>query len=54
MFPREVSEAALSHAVGDAVEQSYRRGDALELRNQLMNEWANYCTAHDKLTAFAA
>jgi integrase len=43
MFPREVSEAALSHAVGDAVERSYRRGDALELRRKLMNAWTTYC-----------
>jgi hypothetical protein len=35
-FPRELSEAAFSHAVGDAVEQSYRRGDALELRLSLL------------------
>lgn len=56
MFPREVSEAALSHAVGDAVEQSYRRGDALELRRQLMNAWASYCetVAEDHVKAIAA
>ena len=28
-FQREVAEAALAHTVGDAVEQAYRRGDAL-------------------------
>ena len=27
-FPREIAEAALAHAVGDAVERAYRRGDA--------------------------
>ncbi len=43
LFPREVSEAALSHAIGDAVERSYRRRDALELRRKLMVAWANYC-----------
>jgi integrase len=43
MFPREAAEAALSHVVGDAVEQSYRRGDALELRRRLMNAWASFC-----------
>jgi integrase len=40
---REVSEAALAHAVGDAVEQAYRRGDALEIRRQLMDAWDAYC-----------
>ena len=29
-FPREVCEAALGHATGDATEQAYRRSDALE------------------------
>jgi hypothetical protein len=28
-FPRELAEAALAHAVGDATERAYRRGDAL-------------------------
>ena len=42
-FPREVAEAALSHAVGDTVERSYRRSDALEKRRALMQAWADYC-----------
>lgn len=42
-FPREVAEAALAHAVGDAVERAYRRGDALEKRRALMEAWATYC-----------
>ncbi len=41
--PREVAEAALAHAVGNAVERSYRRGDALEKRRALMADWAAYC-----------
>ena len=41
--PREVCEAALAHAVGDAVELAYRRGDALEKRRVLMCDWADYC-----------
>jgi len=40
--PREICEAALAHAVGDAVERAYRRGDALEKRRSLMNDWAAY------------
>jgi integrase len=43
-FPREICEAALAHATGNAVEQAYRRGDALEKRRGLMETWANYCT----------
>ena len=41
--PREIAEAALSHAVGDAVERSYARSDALDRRRALMGEWAAYC-----------
>jgi integrase len=41
-FPREIAEAALAHVVGDATEQAYRRGDALEKRRKLMTAWANY------------
>jgi integrase len=44
-FPREVTEAALAHAVDNAVEQAYRRGDALEKRRKLMEAWATYCTS---------
>lgn len=38
-----VSEAALGHAAGDAVERAYRRGDALRKRRALMNDWSTYC-----------
>ena len=41
--PREVAEAALSHRVGNSVELSYSRGDALEKRRRLMPLWADYC-----------
>ncbi|MBZ9873472.1 integrase arm-type DNA-binding domain-containing protein [Mesorhizobium sp. BR1-1-9] len=41
--PRELAEIALAHAVGDAVERAYARGDALEKRRQLMADWAAYC-----------
>jgi integrase len=40
--PREVVEAALSHAVGNKTELAYRRGDALEKRRLLMNEWGAF------------
>jgi integrase len=41
-YPREIAETALAHAVGDAVERAYARGDALEKRRALMTAWANY------------
>ena len=49
-YPREVAEAALSHAVGDKVEAAYRRSDFFEKRRQMMDAWARYCempTAND-------
>ena len=42
-FPREITETALAHVIGDKVEQAYRRSDALEKRRKLMDAWATYC-----------
>ena len=42
-FPREAAELGLAHAVGDAVERAYARGDLLEKRRKLMEAWATYC-----------
>lgn len=41
-YPNHVAEMALAHTVSDAVERAYRRGDMLEKRRQMMQEWANY------------
>jgi integrase len=38
----EVAEMALSHAIDDKVEAAYRRGDLLEKRIALMNDWAAF------------
>jgi integrase len=43
-FTGDVAEAALAHAVGDATERAYQRGDLFEKRSKLMNAWANYLT----------
>ena len=43
-FPREIAEAALAHKTGNAVEEAYRRGDALEKRRKLMEAWAAFCS----------
>lgn len=42
-YPREVAEMALAHAIGNAVEAAYRRGDLFEKRAQMMQEWARFC-----------
>ena len=41
--PREVAEQALAHALPDKVEAAYRRGDMLEKRRRLMEEWGAFC-----------
>jgi integrase len=44
-FPREVAEQALAHVIGDAAEQAYRRGDALEKRRKVMAAWSEFLNA---------
>jgi integrase len=43
VHPREVAEQALAHALPDKVEAAYLRGDMLEKRRRLMEEWADHC-----------
>jgi integrase len=40
--PREIAEEALAHAVGNATERAYRRGDALDHRRALMSAWSAF------------
>ena len=42
-YQREVAEAALAHAIPDAVEAAYRRSDLFEKRKHLMADWATFC-----------
>ena len=44
-YPRDVIEAALAHIIRDKSEAAYRRGDALEKRRRLMEDWARVCEA---------
>lgn len=41
---REVAEAALSHATGNAVERAYARSDLFERRAALMEAWGRFAT----------
>ena len=41
-FPREVSEMALAHAIDNTVEAAYRRGELLEKRRAMMEQWATF------------
>jgi len=42
-YPRDVAEMALAHTIEDKSEAAYRRGDLLEKRRALMQDWANHC-----------
>lgn len=42
-YANHIVEMALAHAVVDKVEASYRRGDLLEKRARLMDDWAAFC-----------
>jgi integrase len=41
-YPNELLEIALAHTVPDKTEAAYRRGDMIEKRRRLMDDWATY------------
>ena len=41
-YPSELREHALAHRVGNAVTQSYERGDQLEKRRAMMQDWSRF------------
>ena len=41
-YPRDMAEIALAHSVGSEVERAYRRGDMLEKRRKMMQDWAEF------------
>ena len=49
--PREIAELALAHVVGDDTERSYRRGNAIEKRRELMQQWSDFCLQPPTSTA---
>ena len=42
-FSGDVAEMALAHSIPGAVERAYRRGDLLDQRRKLMNDWSAFC-----------
>jgi integrase len=46
-YANEVSEMALAHQIKDKSEASYRRGDLLDKRRKLMDDWAAFCISHN-------
>jgi integrase len=43
-YQGEIAEAALAHMVRDKTEAAYRRGNLLEKRRALMDDWAAFCS----------
>jgi integrase len=43
-FDHNVTETALAHEIGTAVSRAYQHSDLFDLRRQLADEWARYCT----------
>lgn len=39
----DVAEAALAHTVANKTEAAYRRGNLLEKRRVMMEDWGNFC-----------
>lgn len=50
-FPRDLAEMALAHTISNKVEAAYRRGDMLEKRFRMMNDWAKYCSVASRADA---
>jgi integrase len=44
-YPRELIEVCLAHAQTDALELAYQRGEQIEKRRRLMDEWGRHCAA---------
>ncbi len=42
-YPNEICEMALAHMIKDKTEAAYRRGDILEKRRRMMNDWQKFC-----------
>jgi integrase len=42
-YAQRVAETALAHQLSDGTEAAYQRGDLLEKRRALMQDWADYC-----------
>jgi integrase len=42
-YSPEVTEMALAHTIQNKAEAAYRRGDLLEKRRPLMDDWAAFC-----------
>jgi len=44
-YSDEIRKAASGHSIGDAVKMAYQRGDLLEQRRRLMEDWSTFLTS---------
>lgn len=42
-YPRDLCEMALAHTIKDKTEAAYRRGEMLEKRRRMMDDWQKFC-----------
>jgi integrase len=42
-YPAEMAEMALAHTISSKVEAAYRRGNLLQKRIRMMQDWAKWC-----------
>lgn len=50
-YPSEMGEMALAHTIGNKVEAAYRRGNLLQKRFRMMDDWSRYCAKPMQSTA---
>ncbi len=48
-FSPEVAEMCLAHTIANKVEAAYRRGNLLEKRRRLLENWELYCLGDNKM-----
>lgn len=41
-YSKDMAEISLAHSVGSEVERAYRRGDAVEKRRAMMEDWGKF------------
>jgi integrase len=47
-YPGDMAEVALAHRISNAVEASYRRGDMIQKRRKMMDDWAGYLAGSER------
>ncbi len=50
-YPSDMAEMALAHTISSVVEASYRRGDMVEKRRRMMEDWATFCACPSAVSA---